>query len=107
MWNVFPRFAQHFLQVADDEGEHLSAFLSRNSYIKGKYDDGSSFAQLDAHLSSLPGGDDANRIFYLALPPTVYHHVTTNIQAHCMTSRLVSDICSLMDVEMLQEQWLT
>ncbi|XP_068609871.1 glucose-6-phosphate 1-dehydrogenase-like [Brachionichthys hirsutus] len=75
------------MKVANEEGEHLSAFFSKNSYIRGKYDDGSSFARLNTHLSSLPGGGDANRLFYLALPPTVYHHVTTNVQARCMSSK--------------------
>lgn len=79
-----------FPQVTDEESECLSAFFSKNSYLRGRYDDDSSFAQLNAHLSSLPGGADANRLFYLALPPTVYHHVSTNIRAHCMSSKSVS-----------------
>lgn len=81
---------QHLPQVTDEESERLSAFYSKNSYLRGRYDDNSSFAQLNAHLSSLPGGGDANRLFYLALPPTVYHHVSTNIQAHCMSHKSVS-----------------
>ncbi|XP_068185396.1 glucose-6-phosphate 1-dehydrogenase-like isoform X2 [Antennarius striatus] len=75
------------MKVKEEEGEHLSAFFSKNSYIRGQYDDGSSFARLNSHLSSLPGGDGTNRLFYLALPPTVYHHVTTNVRAHCMSSK--------------------
>ncbi|XP_034001219.1 glucose-6-phosphate 1-dehydrogenase-like [Trematomus bernacchii] len=76
-----------YMKVTDEESESLSAFFSRNSYLSGRYDDDSSFAQLDSHLSSLPGGSDANRLFYLALPPTVYKHVSTNIRTHCMSSR--------------------
>lgn len=76
-----------FLQVSDEESESLAAFFRKNSYLRGTYDDISSFARLNAHLSSLPGGEDAKRLFYLALPPTVYHHVSTNIRAKCMSSR--------------------
>lgn len=92
-WGVLSGvIVQHFPQVTDEESECLSAFFSKNSYLRGRYDDDNSFAQLDAHLTSLPGGADANRLFYLALPPTVYHHVSTNIKAHCMSSKSVSVI---------------
>ncbi|XP_029011617.1 glucose-6-phosphate 1-dehydrogenase-like isoform X2 [Betta splendens] len=76
-----------YMKLQAGEAESLTAFFSRNSYLSGRYDDGSSFHQLSTHLSSLPGGADANRLFYLALPPTVYHHVSTNIRAHCMSSK--------------------
>uniref|UniRef100_A0A8C3GBI0 glucose-6-phosphate dehydrogenase (NADP(+)) n=1 Tax=Cyclopterus lumpus TaxID=8103 RepID=A0A8C3GBI0_CYCLU len=75
------------MKVTDEDSECLSAFFSKNSYLSGMYDDDSSFTQLDAHLSSLPRGADANRLFYLALPPTVYQHVSTNINTHCMSRR--------------------
>uniref|UniRef100_G3P1A0 Glucose-6-phosphate 1-dehydrogenase n=2 Tax=Gasterosteus aculeatus aculeatus TaxID=481459 RepID=G3P1A0_GASAC len=75
------------MKVTDGDTECLSAFFSKNSYLSGKYDDDTSFTQLDCHLSSLPGGADAHRLFYLALPATVYLHVSTNIRAHCMSRR--------------------
>ncbi|XP_070696035.1 glucose-6-phosphate 1-dehydrogenase-like isoform X2 [Pempheris klunzingeri] len=75
------------MKITDEESESLSAFFSKNSYLRGSYDDDSSFTELSAHLSSLPGGADANRLFYLALPPTVYHDVSTNIRTHCMSHK--------------------
>lgn len=77
-------------QVTDEQNEFLSAFFSKNSYVRGRYDDSSSFAELSHHLSSLPGGSDANRLFYLALPPTVYQQVGTNISSQCMSDRCAS-----------------
>ncbi|XP_051912905.1 glucose-6-phosphate 1-dehydrogenase-like [Hippocampus zosterae] len=76
-----------YMKVTDGEGERLSTFFSRNSYLSGRYDDAGSFRKLDTHVSSLPGGAEANRLFYLALPPTVYHHVCTNISGHCMSPK--------------------
>uniref|UniRef100_A0A672QR38 glucose-6-phosphate dehydrogenase (NADP(+)) n=1 Tax=Sinocyclocheilus grahami TaxID=75366 RepID=A0A672QR38_SINGR len=76
-----------YMKVADSEAERLAAFFSRNSYISGKYVDESSFANLNTHLLSLPGGAQANRLFYLALPPSVYHDVTKNIKHQCMSTR--------------------
>uniref|UniRef100_A0A8C9Z121 glucose-6-phosphate dehydrogenase (NADP(+)) n=1 Tax=Sander lucioperca TaxID=283035 RepID=A0A8C9Z121_SANLU len=78
-----------YLKVTDKEAERLSAFFSRNSYISGKYADESSFSKLNTHILSLPGGPEANRLFYLALPPTVYHDVTKNIKHCCMSTKSV------------------
>uniref|UniRef100_A0A8C6PAH1 glucose-6-phosphate dehydrogenase (NADP(+)) n=1 Tax=Nothobranchius furzeri TaxID=105023 RepID=A0A8C6PAH1_NOTFU len=71
------------------KAERVSAFFSRNTYISGKYADDSSFTKLNTHILSLPGGSGANRLFYLALPPTVYHDVTKNISQHCMSTKSV------------------
>ncbi|TNM87131.1 hypothetical protein fugu_007361 [Takifugu bimaculatus] len=75
------------MKVTTEQNECLSMFFSKNSYVRGRYDDSSSFTQLSLHLSSLPGGSHANRLFYLALPPTVYQQVGTNISCHCMSDR--------------------
>uniref|UniRef100_A0AAY4B2X3 Glucose-6-phosphate 1-dehydrogenase n=1 Tax=Denticeps clupeoides TaxID=299321 RepID=A0AAY4B2X3_9TELE len=73
--------------MKDTEADRLAAFFSLNSYISGKYGDPSAFSQLHNHLDSLPGGPEANRLFYLALPPSVYHDVAKNIRHHCMSSK--------------------
>uniref|UniRef100_A0AAY4B3X7 Glucose-6-phosphate 1-dehydrogenase n=2 Tax=Clupeocephala TaxID=186625 RepID=A0AAY4B3X7_9TELE len=75
------------MKVCDTEADRLAAFFSLNSYISGKYGDPSAFSQLHNHLDSLPGGPEANRLFYLALPPSVYHDVAKNIRHHCMSSK--------------------
>ncbi|KAM9752181.1 glucose-6-phosphate 1-dehydrogenase-like isoform 1-T1 [Menidia menidia] len=75
------------MKVTDADRKGLSAFFSKNSYVSGRYDDVSSFDQLNSFLSSLPGGGNTNRLFYLALPPTVYQHVSANIRNHCMSSK--------------------
>lgn len=79
-------------QVTDTEADRLSTFFSRNSYISGKYADGTSFSKLNSHILSLPGASGANRLFYLALPPTVYHDVTRNIKEHCMSTKSVQTL---------------
>ncbi|XP_061651380.1 glucose-6-phosphate 1-dehydrogenase isoform X1 [Phyllopteryx taeniolatus] len=76
-----------YLKVTDSEADRLSVFFSRNSYISGKYADDDSFSNLNKHILTLPGGSEANRLFYLALPPTVYHDVTKNIKHHCISEK--------------------
>ena len=49
-------------------------FLDRCVYHRGKYDEAESFADLDKLLQEHEekAGDGANRLFYLAIPPSVY-----------------------------------
>lgn len=77
------------------EADRLSAFFSRNSYISGNYTSESAFSALNTHIMSLPGASDANRLFYLALPPTIYHSVTKNIKQCCMSAKSVNGLLLL------------
>ncbi|XP_066063350.1 glucose-6-phosphate 1-dehydrogenase-like [Chamaea fasciata] len=73
-----------YLKVTPEDGPRLAAFLSLQSFVRGQYGDEASFRALDAHLRGLPGGDHAHRLFYLALPPSVYTPVTQHLRALCM-----------------------
>ncbi|KAG8129945.1 putative Glucose-6-phosphate 1-dehydrogenase protein [Naja naja] len=75
-----------YLKASPEEEKKLDDFFARNSYISGKYDDQASFEKLNAHLNALHNGEKANRLFYLALPPSVYKEVTTHIQKTCLSS---------------------
>ncbi|MEE6505684.1 hypothetical protein FKM82_005621, partial [Ascaphus truei] len=76
---------QYFKAAAEDAGK-LDSFFQRNSYVSGQYSDAASFKALNKHLESLPNGLKANRLFYLAVPPSVYHDVTRNIRETCMSA---------------------
>ncbi|XP_078520627.1 glucose-6-phosphate 1-dehydrogenase isoform X1 [Lissotriton helveticus] len=75
----------NFKATAADQ-QKLEKFFARNSYISGQYNDRTSFEKLNTHISSLPNGKIANRLFYLALPPSVYEDVTRNIRLTCMST---------------------
>ncbi|XP_006625332.2 glucose-6-phosphate 1-dehydrogenase isoform X1 [Lepisosteus oculatus] len=76
-----------YLKAVESEQEKLTQFFQRNSYLSGRYGEEASFRSLDAHISSLPNGTCANRLFYLALPPSVYQDVTRNIRRACMSTK--------------------
>ena len=63
----------------------LEEFFARNSYVAGQYDDTASYERLNSHINALHQGTQTNRLFYLALPPTVYEAVTKNIHETCMS----------------------
>lgn len=60
-------------------------FWRLNNYVSGPYDDAQGYQALNQHLESTENRLNANRIFYLALPPTVYNQVTFNIKHNCMS----------------------
>lgn len=90
--------------MTETESDRLTAFFGRNSYISGNYTAESTFSELNAHIMSLPGASDANRLFYLALPPTIYHSVTKNIKHCCMSAKSVDGLLSLREIH--NTQWL-
>ncbi|OWK15247.1 hypothetical protein Celaphus_00000284 [Cervus elaphus hippelaphus] len=57
--------SEPFFKATPEEKSKLEEFFARNSY----YDDAASY----------------ERLFYLALPPTVYEAVTKNIHETCMS----------------------
>jgi len=72
--------------VAANEKKKLDEFFAVNSYVQGLYDMAADFKKLDDEIVKLskPG---ANRLFYLALPPSTYESVATMIKATCMSRR--------------------
>lgn len=72
------------MKVTPSDTPLLEDFLSRLSFVSGQYGDPEDFRKLDDHVVALPGGSRAHRIFYLALPPSLYGTVSTNIRHRCM-----------------------
>ena len=60
-----------------------------NYYVKGSYDQAEDFEKLNALIKRLEKPSNANRLFYLALPPNVYQSVTAQIHAQCMAQGYV------------------
>ncbi len=52
--------------------EWMDRFLARCHYVSGQYDSPGSFLDLFAALHPLEGGRPANRMYYLAIPPSVF-----------------------------------
>ncbi|KAG8447756.1 hypothetical protein GDO86_015026 [Hymenochirus boettgeri] len=78
--------SEPYLKVSEEDAGKLESFFKLNSYVSGQYSDKVSFEALHQHLNSLPNGSNANRLFYLAVPPSVYHDVTRNIKEACMST---------------------
>ncbi len=78
----------------DSDRDAAEAFWRQNVYVDGPYDQRAGLEKLNQELTRLESKRRvANRVFYLALPPTVFDVVTVHIKDACMSptgwSRLI------------------
>jgi glucose-6-phosphate 1-dehydrogenase len=76
---------EKFMKVKDEEKEKYEQFWKLNQYAAGSYTERRDFEMLNQTLSKFDTSDGAaNRLFYLALPPSVFEAVTVHIRNTCM-----------------------
>jgi glucose-6-phosphate 1-dehydrogenase len=85
----FEKRAVSYIKIQDDDQDFLTsleAFKKSLSYIAGDYEDGAAFDGLRNHLEEIESAyqsKELNRIFYLALPPSVFIPVAKNLKERC------------------------
>merc|ERR1712129_173702 len=79
---------QPFLKVKSGEESLADEFWKVNSYVAGAYDTKRDFEMLNQEMSNLEEkiSKVRNRLYYLALPPSVFASVTSLIKATRMSS---------------------
>lgn len=66
---------------------HYGNFVSQIKYVSGSYDTGEGFEKLNKAISEYETSNKSGsyrRLFYLALPPSVYPSVCKMIRTYCM-----------------------
>lgn len=74
-------------EVKPTEVEKYEEFWKLNYYIAGSYDLLEDFELLNDELELNEQHNVANRMFYLAVPPTVFECTTRNIHTVCMAKQ--------------------
>lgn len=78
------RFKSYIKTPIKEMEEQLDEFLGMCSYISGQYDKDESFIRLRHRLEELEKGRPENhRIFYMALPPSVFTTVSQHLKKNC------------------------
>ncbi|KAI0796630.1 glucose-6-P dehydrogenase [Abortiporus biennis] len=77
-----------YIKNKDDEeiAPKLAEFIGFSSYISGGYEDDESFQNLNKHIESFEANyqtKEKNRLFYLALPPSVFIPVSAHLKKNC------------------------
>lgn len=76
-----------YMKVRDGEEERCEAFWAANEYVAGAYDQRRDFELLNQELVKNERGPSGNRLFYLALPPSVFESVTSHLSQSCMAPK--------------------
>jgi len=67
-----------------DLEKQLDEFCSFCTYLSGQYDQDESFINLRKHIEELEKGrKETNRVFYMALPPSVFIPVSQHLKRIC------------------------
>ncbi|XP_055844977.1 glucose-6-phosphate 1-dehydrogenase isoform X1 [Episyrphus balteatus] len=74
-----------YMNVQKHEAQRYEEFWSLNEYVAGSYDGRTGYEFLTKTMEDMESKSKANRIFYLALPPSVFANVTVNIKDICMS----------------------
>lgn len=78
-----------YIKLPEDDPQAqdaLNEFKALSTYVSGSYEDGAAFDVLNKHLEELESryqSKERNRIFYFALPPSVFVPVAKNLKEHC------------------------
>lgn len=78
------RIKSHIKTPTPEIEQQLQEFCNICSYISGQYDKDESFAVLEKHLQELEAGrSETHRLFYMALPPSVFTIVSQHLKKCC------------------------
>jgi len=79
---------QPWFKVKSGEEQLAEDFWKVNNYVAGGYDAKRDFEMLNQEMTNLEAkvSKTANRVFYLALPPSVFASVTSQLKATCMST---------------------
>ena len=73
--------------------KQLDEFCEFCSYVSGQYDQDDSFIALEKHMQEIEKGrKENNRIFYMALPPSVFITVSQHLKRNCYPKNGISRV---------------
>ncbi|KAF7332225.1 Glucose-6-phosphate 1-dehydrogenase [Mycena kentingensis (nom. inval.)] len=94
----FHKRATSYLKNPNDDpdvNQAIQQFKDISTYVSGGYEDAESFAALNSHLEEIEShyqSKEANRLFYLALPPSVFVPSSKNLKEQCYTTTGINRI---------------
>ncbi|XP_011634893.1 glucose-6-phosphate 1-dehydrogenase isoform X1 [Pogonomyrmex barbatus] len=73
-----------YMNVKSDEEEKYEKFWKLNYYVTGTYDQRKDFELLNIELEKFERENIAHRLFYLAVPPTIFVNIMVHLRHTCM-----------------------
>lgn len=82
------RITSHLKNLTDNDKPKLEAFLKKCVYISGQYNKDEDFQALNKKIEELETRSSVvHRVFYMALPPTVFVDVAKGVKKSCYTTK--------------------
>jgi glucose-6-phosphate 1-dehydrogenase len=79
-----------YIQLPNDESKaKLEEFKSISTYVAGSYDNDNAYQELERQLKEIEStyqSKERNRLFYMALPPSVFIEVARGLKKNCYTT---------------------
>jgi glucose-6-phosphate 1-dehydrogenase len=73
--------------------EQLDAFCEACTYISGQYDQDEPFQVLEKHILEIESNrKEGNRVFYMALPPSVFITVSQHLKRNCYPKKGIARV---------------
>ncbi|KAI8584259.1 hypothetical protein K450DRAFT_218922 [Umbelopsis ramanniana AG] len=91
----FVKRITEYMKIGDDPEvkKKLNSFLEITSYHAGKYDEDASWKDLAQYINKVEGNTEKkNRLFYVALPPSVFLDVASGVRGHCYSEGFINRI---------------
>jgi glucose-6-phosphate 1-dehydrogenase len=90
----FLRRVRSYMKTPTKEIEHqLDEFCKLCTYVSGQYDKDESFNELTKHLEEFEKDrPEAHRLFYMALPPSVFTIVSQHLKRCCYPTRGIARV---------------
>lgn len=87
------RIKSYIKTPTKDIEQQLENFCKLCSYVSGQYNQDESFMQLNKHMEELEQGrKETNRLFYMALPPSVFTIVSQHLKRCCYPPRGIARV---------------
>lgn len=87
------RIKSYIKTPTKDIEQQLEEFSELCTYVSGQYDRDESFLQLNKHLEDLEQGrKETNRLFYMALPPSVFTIVSQHLKKCCYPAKGIARV---------------
>ena len=96
----FIRRVRSYIKTPTKDMEiQLEEFCSICTYVSGQYDRDDSFQQLNQHLEDLERGrKETHRLFYMALPPSVFTIVSQHLKKCCYPTKGIARVIVMQPI---------
>lgn len=88
----FHKRVSQFIKIPEAFRTQLDEFLAITTYIDGQYDEDESYQKLNTYIEKIENDSQItkrNRLFYMALPPSVFIPVAQGLKKNVYTDAVI------------------